>query len=172
LKDKLIIILTVLTISCTNQTRQPIEIRHFARVNELKRTIRANLVTKVSTDSIQYLYGSDSTVVFVFKISKNDKRELTYFDFNAPLVDKKVLIANGQETEVLKYDYDEPNMFDEEESIFFIDSYGVIAIKGNSWPYVLQFDKGGQLEKEIFKLLQRDTSGFYGHRPPPRINIE
>jgi hypothetical protein len=63
-------------------------------------------------------------------------------------------------------------MFDEEESIFFIDNYGVIAIKSNSWSYFVQFDKGGQPEKEIFKLLQQDTSGFYGYRPPPKIDIE
>jgi hypothetical protein len=62
-------------------------------------------------------------------------------------------------------------MYDEEESIFYVDDYGVIAIKSNAWSYFIQFDKGGQVENDILNLLQQDTSGFYGYRPPP-INMD
>jgi len=174
LKNCFLIILTLLTIGCTDSgTRQPIEIRHFARLNELKETIKASLVTKMTKDSIHYTYLTDSTIAFILKIDKNDKSVLTYFNFNAPLVDKRILLTNGKTTEIRKYDYNEPNMYDEEESIYFIDAYGVIAIKGNAWSYFIQFDKGGQAEKLIFEFLQKDTSGFYGYRPPPpNIDIE
>ena len=173
LKNSFIIILTILTIGCTDSgTRQPIEIRHFTRLNELKETIKANLVTKVSKDSIQYSYLTDSTIAFIIRINKNDKSRLTYYNFNTLLVDKHIFTINGQVTEILKYDYDEPSMFDEEASIYFIDTYGLIAIKGIAWSYFIHFDKGGQIEKEIFKLLQQDTSGFYGYRPPPKVKVE
>ncbi len=164
--------MTLVTISCTNATRQPIEIRHFFRLDELKEEIEANLVTKVTKDSIEYSYLTDSTVAFICKISKNEKSRLTYWNFNIPIADKKIFTINGREAEILKYDYNIPTMNDEEESIFFIDDYGVIVIKSNAWSYFIQFDKGGQAEKEIFKLLQQDTSGFYGYGPQPQIDIE
>ena len=166
--------MTLLTIGCTNnsETRQSIEIRHFARLNELKETLKADLVIKVSKDSIQYSYQTDSTIVFFIRANKNDKNVLTYFDLNISLIEKKDFTANGQKTEILKYDYDRPNMFDEEESIYFIDNYGVIVIKGQAWSYFMHFDKGGQVEKEIFQLLQQDTSGFYGYGQRPKVEIE
>ncbi len=162
-----------MTIGCTNNgTRQPIVIRHYFTVDKLKEAIEADLLINVTKDSITYSYCTDSDTIYQIKTSKNDKSSLTHFNIRSPLVDRRIFKTNGQETEILKYDFDVPNMYDEEESIYLIDNYGVIAIKGNAWNYFIQFDKGGQIEKELFKLLQQDTSGFYGYGLLPKIEIE
>ena len=60
----------------------------------------------------------------------------------------------------------------EEESIYFNDNYGIVAIRGDVWGYFLEFNKGGQFEAELFKLLKKDTSGFYSFKIPPLPKIE
>ncbi len=130
------------------------------------------MVTKLTKDSIKYSYKSDSTIYFVFRINRIDKSMLTYYNFNAPMVDKKIFVVSGQETEIRKYDYNMPEAADEEESIYFNDNYGVVAIRGDSWGYFLEFDKDEQFEAELFKLLQVDTSGFYNFKIPPMSKVE
>jgi len=161
-----------LTIGCTNETRQQIDIRHLDRFNKLKEIIKGDMVTKLTKDSIKYSYKSDSTIYFVFRINRIDKSMLTYNNFNAPMVDKKIFQVSGQETEIRKYDYNIPEAADEEESIYFNDNYGVVAIRGDSWGYFIEFDKGEQFGAELFKLLQADTSGFYNFKIPPMSKVE
>jgi hypothetical protein len=168
----IVLLTTILTIGCADETRQQIEVRHFDRLFKLKEVMSVDLVTRFTKDSIMYSYKADSTFEFVFKVNKNNKNMLTYFNFNAPMVDKKTFLISGQEMEIKKYDYDIHESADEEESIYFNDNYGIVAIRGDVWGYFLEFNKGGQFEAELFKLLKKDTSGFYNFKIPPLPKIE
>jgi hypothetical protein len=165
---------TILIIGCNDKTTEHIEIRPFARRyfstgDQLNESIKATLIRSITRDSVRFSYTADS-ITFVFGENTKNESMLVYFNSIipfysiVPLVDKKVFLTDGQQIEIRKYVYDDPNIVDEEESIFFIEDYGVIAIQNNSKSYFLEFDKGG--ENQIFKLLQQDTSGFCGYRKP------
>jgi hypothetical protein len=160
--------LFLVTLGCANETSYKIEIREFSGNGYLNRTTNGNLVTKETGDSIKYLYTSDTlNYAFTFTKVKGEGDKLFYYNSELLFINKESLKIKGEEIEIEKYEFDDPTMSDEEASVFYIDNYGIISIKSDSWTRTTLFDRG-QLEKDIFSELEKDTTGFYGYRPPPK----
>lgn len=160
-----------MTVRCANESSHTIKIREFSGNGYLNRTTNGILITKETRDSIKYSYSSDTlNYDFIFTKIKSTDDKLLYYNTDLLFVDKKKLKIKGEEIEIEKYEFDDLTMYDEEASFFYTDNYGIVSIKSNAWTRTALFDKGGQLEKDIFAELKKDTSGFYGYRPPAKRN--
>lgn len=126
------------------------------------------LITRESKDSITYTYSSDTlNYDYVFTKIKNDDKRLLYYNLDLLFIDSRIFQIGERKIIVYRFDYDDPTMFDEESSLFYIDNYGVISIKSEAWTHTTLFKKGEQLDNFILIELKKDTTGFYGY-PAPR----
>lgn len=156
-------------LSCSKQASEKIELNEFRYGKFTGRKLINELTIYSTADSIEYIYKDTiSSFPFNIKLSNSDYNALLYDNAIVPHISAKIFYINTDKIEVHRFDYDDPKAQDEEVSIFFLDKYGVIAIRNYAWGHDFYFDKEGQFDNDLFNLLQQDTSGFYGYRPPPR----
>lgn len=67
--------------------------------------------------------------------------------------------------EIKRYILDDPMGEDDAGAIFFLDEYGIIAIKSIDWGSYSFFDMGHDYSKYIIESLKSDSSEFFGRIP-------
>ncbi len=86
---------------------------------------------KVLTDSIcyNYVYPKD-TEMFLYQVvtGKRNLDSIKVYNENCPLLEKKIVVIDDFEYEILKYDYDVKGSSDEETYYFFCRKYGLLVV--------------------------------------------
>ena len=158
--------------SCKPTTTQPVEIRHYTSSDSLRLVVKSNLTVTKENDWTEYAYREltmdDSVYNYLIKQKRQKPLSLKYSDLDIPLIEEKEIEIEGKKFLIGKYQFDDPDSYDEEESIYFIENYGAILISGDAWGLYAVFDRGGVIEKKIIEFIQKDTSGFYGVPEPPK----
>jgi len=141
-----------------------VEIKNYTFDDVLTGVMKADLIITETEDSIFYSYMSNDTVVFPFvtaAIGKNSDSELRLHNDRTPIVAKKTFRLGEVDVEIAKYDFDAPDEIDEEAYVYFVKGYGLLALRGRGWFYIIHFDDGSQLGKEAMDILDSDTTGFF-----------
>ena len=154
---------------CRRETSHTLKIREFSGNGYLNRTTKGVLATRRTRDSIIYVYSSDTlNYDYIFTKLKSEDRRLLYNNLDLLFIDSKILLIRGSKIKIDRFEFPEPTIPDGDASIYFVDNSGVISIVSDSGTNTILFDKGGQLDKDIFAELEKDTTGFYRYPPPRR----
>lgn len=171
-------VLIIALLSCDKKSlqddKEPIEISEFELTDEL-RTIKSGELTVIhNADTIQFGYNEEKNTDSSFDYSftqtlKNDsiliytkEKEICY------LTDQREYPYKNQKIKVKRYRYDVATSFDEEADFYFIDNFGLIAIRGDEGNYLF-FKKGVGFDEMIIKIFREDESGFFKKSIPPPI---
>ena len=156
-------------ICCKETSNQFFEIRFYDSPDSLIKIRKSNLTVNTANDHIEYTY-KDVLVPESVCIRQNRYYDsiLRYHNIDIPLIDSKDFFVGTQTVQIRKYQYDLLNSLDEEESIYFLDNYGIIAIRLNAWGYHYIFDNGDTNTRKLIDLILKDTTGFYGYPKPTK----
>ena len=141
--------------------------------------------TPTSTDtSFLEISSNKNSIQFKYKVSEepNDKTIYAYCKYYyrdtvlyfqgkpCPLIDTKELKINENRLKLKKFYYDDEFEYDEETTIYFNDSIGILSLYNDGWLSIIGTFEGDYYSKKINECLLKDTTGFFPQRfdyPPP-----
>jgi len=141
--------------------------------------------TGIDTSFLEILANKDS-VLFKYKVSEGPKDKTTYeyckYYYNrdtvlyfqgklCPLIVTKEFIINENRLSLKKFYYDEELSNDDETTIYFNDSIGILSLYNDGWMSIIGTFQSGYYSKKLNELLLKDTTGFFPQGldclPPP-----
>jgi hypothetical protein len=144
--------------------REPIEITVVDLLDETKEKINGEVTITETANKIQFGYNENiRDSIFDYSLTADMKSDsVLIYDHGNEICTldgiRNYSIEGGQIT-IKRYGYDVAGTFDEEADFFFIDNYGLVAMKfydGNE----LFFDRGNSFVETIIEQLRKDD-GFY-----------
>lgn len=134
-------------------------------------------------DSIQFKYKvteeSNNRSIYEFCKFYYNKDTVLYFQGKlCPLIDTKEFIIDEKRIKLKKFYYDEELECDEETTIYFNDSLGILSLYNDGWCTLIGTFEGDYYSKKIIESLLNDKTGFFPQNfnflppPPPPVLIE
>lgn len=113
-------------------------------------------------DKILYLYSLDGHIlpITVLKYTMIDSI-LPFSDPQGVEISKKDFDFNGKEYQIQKYLFDDKNSNDEENYIYFNNSYGVLIVYDAGWENIRTSYEYDTVTVELIDMICSDTTGFW-----------
>jgi hypothetical protein len=163
----------------------------YKRIYTLEKSQTAKIVrydfdykpTKTDISFLEIRSNKDS-ILFTYKV-KEDFKDNAIFEFCkyyynrdtilffqgklCPLIDTKEFTINEKKIKLKKYYYDDELSYDEETTIYFNDSIGIVNLYNDGWMSIIGAFETGYYSIKLNEKLLNDTTGFYPRKPeyPP-----
>jgi hypothetical protein len=141
--------------------KETIEILVIGQLDKLKNRINGQLTVTNIGDKTEYGYNENmKDSIFDYSVTSNIKSDsiliYNYGNVICPLDTVRNYTLGSRQITIKRYLYDVPGPVDEEADFYFIQDYGLIAMKfyyGNE----LFFNKGDSLSRSIIDRLRSDS---------------
>jgi hypothetical protein len=164
------IFLLSLLLSCSRVVEYPsVTVTEYAIGGQLRRTETDRLrIDSTKYDKTYRYIRLDMPDSLFHDLVKQDSRTdsiIIYYTEPCNLRGQMTFSFGDNKYEIKRYILDSPMTEDDAGAIFFLDGYGIIAIKSIDWGVYSFFDRGHDYSRFIIESLKSDTSEFFGRIP-------
>jgi hypothetical protein len=162
--------LLALLLSCARVVEYPsVTVTEYAISGQLGRTETDRLKIELTKHDKTYRYIELDMPDSLFNnLVKQDLRTdsiILYYTKECKLRGQMTFSFGDNKYAIKRYILDDPRGEDDAGAIFFLDEYGIIAIKSIDWGVYSFFDRGHDYSRFIIESLKSDTSEFFGRIP-------